>query len=91
MPSFAELIDQDIITIPQFTLECDATLKHVPVAYKTWGKLNATKDNVMIICHAFTGSADVEDWCVSTQLLILFQTVIRIYQVGPNDGSRQSF
>ncbi|KAJ8515286.1 hypothetical protein ONZ45_g7260 [Pleurotus djamor] len=38
------------------------TLRDVPVAYKTWGRLNANKDNVMIICHAFTGSADVEDW-----------------------------
>ncbi|PCH42329.1 hypothetical protein WOLCODRAFT_72272, partial [Wolfiporia cocos MD-104 SS10] len=33
-----------------------------PVAYKTRGKLNETRDNVMIIYHAFTGSSDVEDW-----------------------------
>jgi homoserine O-acetyltransferase len=32
------------------------------VAYKTWGKLNAAGDNVMVICHALTGSSDVEDW-----------------------------
>ncbi|KXN84200.1 Homoserine O-acetyltransferase [Leucoagaricus sp. SymC.cos] len=62
MPCLSDLIDQEILHIPQFTLECGTTLKQVPVAYKTWGKLNETKDNVMIICHAFTGSADVEDW-----------------------------
>lgn len=62
MANYSSLIDQSIHTIPQFTLECGAELKDVPIAYKTWGKLNETKDNVMIICHAFTGNADVEDW-----------------------------
>jgi homoserine O-acetyltransferase len=56
------LIDQQYITLPSFTLDCGITLSNVPVAYKTWGSLNSTRDNVMIICHAFTGSADVEDW-----------------------------
>ncbi|CAA7266433.1 unnamed protein product [Cyclocybe aegerita] len=62
MASYSSLIDQSYHTVPTFTLECGAFLKEVPVAYKTWGKLNETRDNVMIICHAFTGSADVEDW-----------------------------
>ncbi|GJJ13938.1 hypothetical protein Clacol_008195 [Clathrus columnatus] len=56
------LIDQSIEVIPSFTLECGVTLREVPVAYKTWGKMNETKDNIMVICHAFTGSADVADW-----------------------------
>ena len=60
--SFFSLIEQDFLTVPSFTLECGAELKDAPVAYKTWGTLNANRDNVMIICHAFTGSADVEDW-----------------------------
>ena len=61
---FASLIEQEILTVPSFTLESGRTLRQVPVAYKTWGKLNESRDNVMIICHAFTGSADVEDWYV---------------------------
>ena len=56
-------IDQEVLVLPSFTLECGETLRNVPVAYKTWGKLNEQRDNVMIICHAFTGSSDVEDWC----------------------------
>ncbi|KAJ7183431.1 Alpha/Beta hydrolase protein [Mycena filopes] len=55
-------LDQSILVVPSFTLECGTELRQVPVAYKTWGRLNAARDNVMIICHAFTGSADVEDW-----------------------------
>ncbi|KAF8626584.1 hypothetical protein AX15_004795 [Amanita polypyramis BW_CC] len=56
------LIDQDYLVLPHFTLECGIALEHVPIAYKTWGTLNATHDNVMIICHAFAGGSDVEDW-----------------------------
>ncbi|KAF7793332.1 hypothetical protein EIP86_004444 [Pleurotus ostreatoroseus] len=62
MSSFAALIDQQIHTVPSFTLESGSVLRDVPVAYKTWGRFNERRDNVMIICHAFTGSADVEDW-----------------------------
>ncbi|KAJ6461015.1 Alpha/Beta hydrolase protein [Mycena sanguinolenta] len=55
-------IDQQVYVVPSFTLECGTELKEAPVAYKTWGRLNEARDNVMIICHALTGSADVEDW-----------------------------
>lgn len=57
-------IDQRVHVVPSFTLECGAELKDAPVAYKTWGRLNEACDNVLVICHAFTGSADVEDWWV---------------------------
>jgi homoserine O-acetyltransferase len=73
MPQFFE-IDQNILVLPSFTLECGEILRDVPVAYKTWGKLNEQRDNVMIICHAFTGSADLEDWCVSLLHLRFFVT-----------------
>ncbi|CCM04971.1 uncharacterized protein FIBRA_07169 [Fibroporia radiculosa] len=62
MSPFSSLIAQEIHTIPSFTLESGYVLRDVPVAYKTWGKLNESRDNVMIICHAFTGSSDVVDW-----------------------------
>ncbi len=65
MSPLARLVSgQTTIHIPSFVLENGVELKDVPVAYKTWGTLNETRDNVMVICHAFTGSADVEDWRV---------------------------
>ncbi|KAG6915638.1 hypothetical protein DXG01_010639 [Tephrocybe rancida] len=61
-PLLTSLIEQFVYVVPSFTLECSTVLRDIPVAYKTWGELNESADNVMIICHAFTGSADVEDW-----------------------------
>ncbi|CAG7846769.1 Homoserine O-acetyltransferase; AltName: Full=Homoserine O-trans-acetylase [Serendipita indica DSM 11827] len=62
-PDYTSMIlSQTIHVLPSLELECGATLEQVPIAYKTWGTLNETRDNVMVICHAFTGSADVEDW-----------------------------
>ncbi|CAG8470246.1 5709_t:CDS:2 [Diversispora eburnea] len=54
--------EQHIAIVPEFTLISGHTLHKVPVAYKTWGSLNHNKDNVMVICHALSGSADVADW-----------------------------
>lgn len=58
------IASQEIATVDHFELENGDVLTDVQVAYKTWGKLNDRNDNCMVICHALTGSADVEDWWV---------------------------
>ncbi|RUS17054.1 homoserine O-acetyltransferase [Endogone sp. FLAS-F59071] len=61
--TFVSLVHgQNITILPEFTLESGAILRQVPVGWKSWGKLSSRGDNVMVICHALSGSADVEDW-----------------------------
>ncbi len=43
-------------------LERGASLHGVSVAYHTLGRLNAARDNAVVVCHALTGSSDVAAW-----------------------------
>lgn len=45
-----------------FHFEIGATLPEITLAYTTSGRLNADGSNVLWVCHALTGSADVLDW-----------------------------
>jgi len=45
-----------------FELESGARLSGVEVAYRTWGELAPSRDNAVVVCHALTGSADVDRW-----------------------------
>ncbi|MGW6194745.1 homoserine O-acetyltransferase MetX [Kribbella sp. NPDC055110] len=40
-------------------LDSGTTLPGVRIAYETWGRPNATRDNAVLICHALTGDAHV--------------------------------
>ncbi len=94
MSIYTQLLEQSIYHVPSFTLESGRVLKHVPIAYKTWGQLNDAKDNVMIICHAFTGSSDVEDWyeelVFPTQLIIVHALMFSL-RWGPLMGHGKAF
>lgn len=61
-PFAAMVPGQTVVEIPKYDLECGEQLVDFPVAYKTWGRLNPDGDNVLLICHALTGSSDVLDW-----------------------------
>ncbi|MGI4862521.1 MAG: homoserine O-acetyltransferase family protein [Janthinobacterium lividum] len=54
---------EHIFNLPDpLPLESGETLAGARVAYRTWGQLNATRDNVVWVCHALTANADVLDW-----------------------------
>ena len=45
-----------------FTTESGFEIQNPEAAYHTWGRLNESRDNVILICHALTGNSDAEDW-----------------------------
>jgi len=45
-----------------FKLEDGRTIDDVVIAYRTWGDIANAEENAILICHALTGSADVEAW-----------------------------
>jgi homoserine O-acetyltransferase len=56
-------MQQHLLLLPNpFPLESGETLAGARVAYRTWGRLNAARDNVVWVCHALTANADVLDW-----------------------------
>jgi homoserine O-acetyltransferase len=52
--------DRKFVTIAAdhpFALEGGGTLDHVTVAYETWGELDDTGSNAVLVCHALTGDS----------------------------------
>ena len=43
-------------------LELGGEMPLIRVAYSTYGQLNASKDNAVVVCHALTGSSSVASW-----------------------------
>ena len=44
-----------IATEEPLLLEYGVAVSNIPIAYQTYGKLNAAKSNVILVCHALTG------------------------------------
>ena len=45
-----------------FKFENGASINELTIAYTVNGHLNVNKDNAILVCHAFTGDADVLAW-----------------------------
>jgi len=47
-------------------LQCGMTLPDATLAYKTWGKLNAAKDNVIVYPSWYSGFISDNEWLIGT-------------------------
>lgn len=60
MPTFTETtftVETQTATFPSLMLDCGITLLDVDVAYETYGTLNASRTNAILVLHAFSGDA----------------------------------
>lgn len=51
------LTETQIVQFDSLDLDCGSILRAVDIAYETYGELNRTKSNGILILHAFTGDA----------------------------------
>ena len=52
----------DFVLSEPLPLECGRTLASPTLHYAVYGRLNAARDNAVLVCHALTGSALVGSW-----------------------------
>ncbi|GMH67305.1 hypothetical protein TrRE_jg6126, partial [Triparma retinervis] len=52
----------DKYTVKDFLLESGQILPSATLNYKTYGSLNPSRDNVIVVCHALTGNASLDGW-----------------------------
>jgi len=61
-PSHLSTIDASVQEIGDFELENGQVLPKARIAYRSWGRLNPAATNAVVVCHALTGSPDVDLW-----------------------------
>ncbi len=61
-PTPAPTYEGDYVLNEHLLLECGRTLAGVTLHYAVYGKLNAARDNAVLVCHALSGSALVGEW-----------------------------
>ena len=52
----------DFVLSEPLPLDCGRTLAYPTLHYAVYGRLNAARDNAVLVCHALTGSALVGSW-----------------------------
>ena len=52
----------DFVLDEPLLLECGRALPNVTLHYAVYGRLNAARDNAVLVCHALSGSALVGSW-----------------------------
>ena len=58
----APTYEGDFVLDGELKLDCACTLAFPTLHYAVYGKLNAARDNAVLVCHALSGSALVGSW-----------------------------
>ncbi len=58
----APTYEGDFVLGEPLALECGCTLASPTLHYAVYGRLNAARDNAVLVCHALSGSALVGSW-----------------------------
>jgi homoserine O-acetyltransferase len=61
-PALEPTYEGDFVLDGHLVLESGRTLVQPTLHYAVYGRLNAARDNAVLICHALSGSALVGDW-----------------------------
>jgi homoserine O-acetyltransferase/O-succinyltransferase len=62
--------DYEVYEIPDFTLECGATLRPARIAYKTYGTLNADKSNAIVYPTWYSGRYWENEWLIGNDMAL---------------------
>jgi homoserine O-acetyltransferase len=54
--------ERKFVSIGDLPLENGEILPDVTICYQSWGELNSTRDNAILVNHALTGWSDVPGW-----------------------------
>ncbi|MFP5502998.1 MAG: alpha/beta fold hydrolase, partial [Candidatus Sericytochromatia bacterium] len=52
------LVTKRVAHLPALALRCGETLSGVTIGYETYGRLNDARDNVVLVCHHFSGASN---------------------------------
>ena len=61
MEPFAEIAHEHAAFPGGIELDCGRSLRHLDVAYRTYGRLTPRGDNAILVCHALTGDQYVAE------------------------------
>jgi homoserine O-acetyltransferase len=61
-PVPAPTFEGDFVLDERLQLDCGRTLRSPTLHYAAYGRLNAARDNAVLVCHALSGSALVGSW-----------------------------
>lgn len=56
------MIEGDFLLPEEFALDLGGVLRGAQLHYVLYGAVNAARDNVVLVCHALSGSAQVAEW-----------------------------